>query len=191
MWLSSRFLCRSLQSPVSTPVQPLLQQNNFDVLIGSFNVENILFRGNFLKRMDVQSMAEWDGDFDAALLVLGAIVKYNKQAARWPFDQTWAKISGGHSWPGDGSDEGSEQFNPAVTPREYRSAQTGSQVIHSTLTDLFRDADNHHVDNLRRVESRSLRRTKRSDQLIDSGSLAANATLAWQSAYAPIFRIYI
>ena len=60
--------------------------------MGNFNVENILVRRNFLKRMNVHCPVKRDGDFDGALLVLGAIVKYNKQAARWPFDQTGAKI---------------------------------------------------------------------------------------------------
>ena len=85
-------LTASHPRPVGAPFQPLLQQNDSHVLMGNFHVDDILFRGYFLLRVNVHSPAKRDGDFDGIALVLGAIVKYNEQATGWPFDQTGTKI---------------------------------------------------------------------------------------------------
>jgi hypothetical protein len=82
----------SLQNPIGTPFQLLLQQNDSHVLVGNFHVDDILFRWYFLQRVNVHSPAKRDWDLDGTALILGTIVKHCEQAARLPFDQTGAKI---------------------------------------------------------------------------------------------------
>jgi len=78
IWLSSRFLCLSLQSPVGTPLHPLLQQNHFVIPMGNFDLDDTLCRADFPKRVNVRSPAKRDGNSDGTALVLGAIVTYSE-----------------------------------------------------------------------------------------------------------------